>query len=79
MRRRKKDKALQEKVPASSVHHDTLDSSRVGRNSSSKSSRDTDASNNGVTAETVSPPLYRRRSLLGSLGSMRDLVEQVST
>lgn len=79
MRRRKKDKTLQEKVSASSVHHDALDSSGTGgRSSSSKtSSRDLDASNNSSGGVTISPPQHRRRSLLGGLGSVRDLVEQV--
>lgn len=75
MRRRKKDKT-KDKVPASSAEHDTLDFSGRGGSSGSKSSKDADASNNGVTV-TVSPPQQRKRSLLGSLGSMRDLVEQV--
>lgn len=75
MRRRKKDKT-KEKVPSSSTEHDTPDSSGRGGGSGSKSSKDADASNNGVTV-TVSPPQQRKRSLLGSLGSMRDLVEQV--
>lgn len=77
MRRRKKDKT-KDKVPTNSAEHDTPDSSGRGGSSGSKSSKDADASNSGVTV-TVSPPQQRKRSLLGSLGSMRDLVEQVSS
>jgi len=60
-------------VPTSSTDHDSMDSSGKARGST-KSSKDLDASANGVTA---SPPQQRKRTLLGSLGSMRDLVEQV--
>ncbi|CAM9398748.1 unnamed protein product, partial [Scytosiphon promiscuus] len=77
MRRRKKDK-VHDKVSSSSTDHEALDSSGKGGSAggSSKSSKNVDPSH-GVTA--VSPPLQqqRKRSLLGSLGSMRDLVEQV--
>lgn len=75
MRRRKKDKT-KDKVLTNSTEYDTLDSSGRGGSSGSRSSKD-DASHSGVTV-TVSPPQQRKRSLLGSLGSMRDLVEQVS-
>lgn len=77
MRRRKKDKT-KEKVPTNSAEYETLDSSGRGGSSGSKSSKDADASNSGVTVTAVSPPQQRKRSLLGSLGSMRELVEQVS-
>lgn len=74
MRRRKKDKT-KDKVPTNSTEHGTLDSS--GRGGAGSKSKDIDAANSDVTV-TVSPPQQRKRSLLGSLGSMRDLVEQVS-
>ena len=76
MRRRKKDKAHQEKASTSSTDHDAMDSS--GRSgSSAKATKDTDAASGGVTVTVSPPPPRSRRSLLGSLGSMRDLVEQV--
>lgn len=78
MRRRKKDKTQQDKASTSSTDHDRMDSSgRAGSSSTKSSKQDADASANGVTV-TVSPPQQRRRTLLGGLGSMRDLVEQVS-
>lgn len=82
MRRRKKDKALEKGGAVSSADNDTMDSSGKGRSSSSNSkpSKFVDvASNNSNAVTVVSPPQQqRKRSLLGSLGSMRDLVEQVN-
>ena len=73
MRRRKKDKAVQ-KDPVSSTE-DTLESSARGL--SVKFAKNVEGGG-GTSAENRSPPVQpRKRSLLGSLGSVRDLVEQV--
>lgn len=61
MRRRKKDKAMEEPRPTTS--EDSLENSGRGRSTK-------------ADALSRSPPQQRKRSLLG-LSSMRDLVEQV--
>lgn len=71
MRRRKKDKVVQKEVVAST--EDILESSRRGM--SVKFAKNVDGG--GGTGAEKSPIQPRKRSLLGSLGSVRDLVEQV--
>lgn len=73
MRRRKKDKAVQRETVSSAEA--ALESSARGL--SVKFAKNVEGGG-GTGAENRSPPVQpRKRSLLGSLGSVRDLVEQV--